>query len=255
MDGPSENFWTTLPLGCGVTLLACDANGVAALNKPAGVLSHPNSPADEERSLLVAHYDAGNELFAWKPTGGDGGGSSKLWLLNRLDSVTSGVILVAASEKLAREIKARFKRKQVRKIYRALVFGVPARPRQIWRDRLDIDKRGGRIRTSAGTGVPAECSMRLVRTQPGPRPMALLQLEPRSGRSHQLRVQCARRSLPIAGDANYGDFKRNHELAQRTGHRRLFLHSLETSFDYELAGKKFSFSAHAPLPPEFEGFF
>ena len=67
-------------------------------------------------------------------------------------------------------------------------------------------------------------------------------------------MQCAERGLPIVGDQTYGDFKANREFARGTGERRLFLHSLETSFSYDWHGKTFSFAAKAPQPPEFEKF-
>jgi 23S rRNA-/tRNA-specific pseudouridylate synthase len=179
----------------------------------------------------------------------------RIWLLNRLDSATSGVILAAASEKLAREIRALFQQRQVRKLYNALVFGVPSEPRQIWRDRLAVEKRGAQIRTAAGRGVPSEAHMRVLAQKRPPSaagaPLALIQLEPKTGRSHQLRVQCAQRGLPIVGDATYGDFAANRAFAQATGEKRLFLHSLETSFTYTWAGRDWAFSAKAPLPPEF----
>jgi 23S rRNA pseudouridine955/2504/2580 synthase len=66
-----------------------------------------------------------------------------------------------------------------------------------------------------------------------------------------LRVQCARRGLPVVGDQTYGDFRRNREFARRTGLKRLFLHSLETSISYDLAGRSFTFTASAPLPEDF----
>jgi len=82
----------------------------------------------------------------------------------------------------------------------------------------------------------------------------LLRLEPLTGRSHQLRVQCAKRALPIVGDQTYGDFSRNREFARLAGTRRLFLHSLETAFDYEFRGRRHAFAARAPLPEEFSRF-
>jgi 23S rRNA-/tRNA-specific pseudouridylate synthase len=173
-------------------------------------------------------------------------------LLNRLDSATSGVILAAASEELAREVRAQFKRKRIRKVYHALVFGVPAEPVQVWRDRLAVTKQAGQVRTSGAGHIPCESQMQLLRRRPTPPPIALLRLEPHTGRSHQLRVQCALRHLPIVGDATYGDFARNREFAKGTGLKRLFLHSLETSFDYEFGGRPFHFADRAPLPEEFE---
>ncbi len=251
MNGAGENFWATLPLGRGVQLITRDANGVAAFAKPDGVLSHPNTPKDEPRSLLTVRYDLEREAYEWSDAGGV---KRQLHLLNRLDSATSGVILAAADEILAREIRAQFKRKQVRKVYLALVFGRPSQARQVWRDRLAVEKKGAKIRTSADGHVPAECEVSVLRTGSKESGVALLRLEPRTGRSHQLRVQCARHHHPIAGDQTYGDFPRNREFAKRTGTKRLFLHSLETDFVYERGGRKFTFAAKAPLPPEFEAY-
>lgn len=231
-------------------MLAHDANGLAALNKPAGVLSHPNAGGDEPRSLLTVRYTLDDEFYQW--TDEKGGAPRRLWLLNRLDSATSGVVLVCADEKLAGEIRAHFKRKQVRKVYQALVFGTPRQPGELWKDTIAVMKKGGQVRAEANAGrVPAECQMRLVRTGRGEPRLSLLQLEPHTGRSHQLRVQCAKRHLPIVGDQTYGDFPRNRAFAKSTGLKRLFLHSLETSFDYECGGRTHHFAATAPLPAEF----
>jgi 23S rRNA pseudouridine955/2504/2580 synthase len=244
----ADGFWSELPLGRGVAVLAHDANGVAAFDKPAGVLSHPNRPADESRSLLCARYRIDDEVFEWAC----GDTTRRLWLLNRLDSATSGVILLAADGVLAAEIRAQFRRKEVRKVYHALVFGVPRQAAEVWRDTLAIEKKAGRIRTAADAGrVPAESRMALERAGGATERVALLRLEPRTGRSHQLRVQCARRGLPIVGDQTYGDFARNRAFAKAAGTKRMFLHSSETQFRYRYGGVEREFVAKAPLPPEF----
>lgn len=252
-----ENYWSTLPLGRDVAILTHDANGVVALNKPAGILSHPNERKDEPRSLLNARYDQREECFVWSTASSKGAGEPpverRLWLLNRLDSATSGVILAAADGALAQAVRAQFKNRRIAKLYAALVFGKPRQPTELWHDVLDIVKSAGHIRTAAGTGkIHAESRMRLVRFHLGAHPLALIQLEPHTGRSHQLRVQCAKRHLPIVGDQNYGDFSANRDFAKRTGFKRMFLHSLETKFDYEWRGARHSFAASAPLPAEFE---
>ncbi|MBL9187357.1 MAG: RNA pseudouridine synthase [Opitutaceae bacterium] len=240
-----------MPLGREVALLARDANGLAAFNKPAGTLSHPNERGDERRSLLTARYVEDGEFYEW----GEPGAPQRLWLLNRLDAATSGVILAAASAELAATVRAHFKRKQVKKTYHALVFGLPRKKSELWSDRLVVKKRGGQIRTEVGDGhIPAECQMTVVKTKNAEWRLALLQLEPRTGRSHQLRVQCESRGLPIAGDQTYGDFARNRTFAKFAGTKRLFLHSSTTSFTYEFAGARHTFEASAPLPAEFEQF-
>lgn len=249
MSAPGAEFWSTLPLGEEVALLATDANGLAAFNKPAGVLSHPNSRADEPRALLTCRYDVAGESWVWNDAAGV---ERRLWLLNRLDGATSGVILTAADGELARAIKEQFARKKVRKVYHALVFGKPSERVQLWRDLLAVQKKGGQVRTSTSAGnIPALTQFSFVRHQQGAFSTSLVKLEPRTGRSHQLRVQCAKRNLPIVGDQTYGDFTANRAFAKTTGERRLFLHSLETSFSYEFRGATHAFKAQAPLPAEF----
>lgn len=248
MNGTGEH--AGFPLGRGVEVVQRDAHGLVALSKPAGILSHPNSPADEPRSLLTCAYRTDGEFFEWPA--GPLGGAGRLYLLNRLDSATSGVILAATGEKLATEIRALFQRRHIHKQYCALVFGVPSEGRQTWRDRLAVQKRGGQVRTQATGNIPAEAEMRVLRSKRGDVPLALLSLEPKTGRSHQLRVQCAKRHLPIVGDATYGNFAANRAFAKATGQKRLFLHSLETRFDYAVGGRMVSFTARAELPKEFE---
>ena len=250
MSVAGASFWAGLPLGNEVKVLAHDVNGLAALDKPAGVLSHPNQKSDQPKALLNAHYALDGEFYQWKDAAG---ADRKLWLLNRLDSATSGVILVSASGDLAAEIRAQFKRKQVKKVYHALVFGTPAKSVESWRDVLAVEKRGGQIRTAAQAGhMPAECLASVVKLGRKQPKLTLIKLEPRTGRSHQLRVQCAKRHLPIVGDQTYGDFTRNRSYAKQAETKRLFLHSFETSFGYEWKGKSFNFSARAALPAEFE---
>jgi 23S rRNA-/tRNA-specific pseudouridylate synthase len=264
MSESGESLWKTLPLGRGVQLLERDPNGLVALAKPAGILSHPNGPGDESRSLLNARYNMEGEYFEWtypapssRPEAAPAGQAAppkifRLWLLNRLDSATSGVILAAANQELADAIKSQFRKKKVRKVYQALVFGAPRRASELWNDRLSVSKEGGIVRTETDRGSMAESRVSSVRTGHGQARVSLLKLEPLTGKSHQLRVQCAKRGLPIVGDQTYGDFARNREFTRISGHKRLFLHSLETSFEYEYAGGAARFFAHASLPPEFE---
>jgi tRNA pseudouridine65 synthase len=245
----ADDFWSDVPFGPGVARVALDVNGLAALDKPEGVLSHPNVPRDEGRSLVRARYDEDEECFEWAGPSGP----RRLWLINRLDSATSGLILVATAGAIAREVRAQFQKRQVRKTYQALVFGKPRQDAEMWKDVLDVRKQGGRIRTAAGAGnLPAVCAMKLLRAGSVPMRTSLIRLEPQTGRSHQLRVQCAKRGLPIVGDKTYGDFGANRQFARAGGAKRMFLHSLAISFDYTLGGKAFAFSAAAPPPPEFE---
>ncbi len=249
MSAVSDDFWDTLPLHEGITLLTRDANGLAAFDKVAGVLSHPNGSEDEARALLTCRYDKEAQCFIWRTPDG---AERRLWLLNRLDSATSGVILTANSEKLATAIRTHFASKQVKKVYNAIVFGKPQLKSELWRDLLAVKKSHGQIRTSMIGNVPSETLFQLLKHTQKNFSTSLVRLEPRTGRSHQLRVQCAKRHLPIVGDQTYGDFTRNRAFAKAVKNKRLFLHSLETSFTYEFGGRAHAFKASAPLPEEFQ---
>jgi tRNA pseudouridine65 synthase len=241
-----------LPLGRGVRVLAWDANGLLALEKPEKVLSHPNSPRDRGKALLEAGYDLDQECYSFgaRPDGEP----CRVWLLNRLDSATSGVILAAVDPRTAAAVRKEFAASKVLKTYCALVFGVPRPTRQQWKDALKVERREGKLRTRGGTGDrTATAAMVLRRAFPGRPEVSLLELTPGTGRTHQLRVQCARRKLPIIGDRTYGDFAANREFARRTGCKRLFLHCIQTSLTYRLGQHTVDFTAASVLPEEFEG--
>jgi 23S rRNA-/tRNA-specific pseudouridylate synthase len=238
------------PLGTDVRVLTRAPGGLLAFDKPAGVLSHPNMNSEQPRALLTCDYSIAGEFFSWQDAAGT---LHRIWLLNRLDSHTSGVILgVLDNGELAKAIRALFLHKHIRKVYHALVIGKPSQAKAVWSDKLDIVKKGGQVRSVAGKGIPSEAEVRVMQQRRDPDlALTLIELTPRTGRSHQLRVQCAHRKLPIVGDATYGDFKANRALAKASGVKRLCLHSHETTFDYEHAGKVVKFSAKAPTPREF----
>jgi 23S rRNA-/tRNA-specific pseudouridylate synthase len=250
MTTPAANA-LELPLGPGIEVLTQAPGGLLAFDKPAGVLSHPNMKSEQPRALLTCDYSIEGEFFHWIDAGGV---SRHLWLLNRLDSHTSGVILGCVEGELAKRIRLLFRQKHIHKSYHALVFGKPSKTTDVWRDRLAIEKRGGQVRAKAGEGIPSESEVKVLRQRrDGATALALIELTPRTGRSHQLRVQCAHRRVPIVGDATYGDFGANRALAKATGIKRLCLHSHATRFDYEHEGRVVHFSAVAPTPPEMLG--
>jgi len=224
---------------------------LAALEKPAGVLAHPNQPADRARSLLAAAYDEEAQVFSW--VGADGR-AERLWLLHRLDSATSGVVLVARVAQVAEAVRAAFEARTVHKRYVAVVFGHAREKQALWRDALSVQREEGAVRVLARGGAPAECRMRCLRALPGPPALSLLQLEPLTGRTHQLRVQCAARHLPILGDQTYGDFRRNREWARRLGSDRLFLHAAAVKLEFVAGGQQVGFAAEVPLPAAFAPF-
>lgn len=206
------------PLGPGVEIVKQGPAGLFALNKPSRVRSQPKEGGKDPHALLTCSYSLKDEAYHIPPDKGGG----KVWLLHRLDAGTSGVILVANQEKTAVEVKQAFAEHRVKKTYVALVFGWPKENEALWRDRIEVTKEGGRVRGKAGTGIWAEAKMRVrEKFQGRSGPMALLELRPTTGRTHQLRIQCANRGTPIVGDRTYGDFEQNRIL--KSDH--LYLHS------------------------------
>jgi len=234
-----------LPLHPQCSLLQRHECGLIAVDKACGVLSHPNRGEASATALLPWSYDPAEEVYRGK--------DQSFFILNRLDSPTSGICLLADNATTARLVKDAFARHVVEKDYIALVKGVPQRKQEEWRDCLEVKRARNGLRTAATRGRPnAFCSMQLRRIANGPPARALLVLTPTTGRTHQLRVQCASRRLPIVGDATYGDFSFNREFKRRFGESRLFLHSWRTRLSLKLEnGKMLRFSAESPLPSAF----
>jgi 23S rRNA-/tRNA-specific pseudouridylate synthase len=239
----------SLPLNKGVHVLAHNEDGLLALEKPPGAMSHPNQPEDRKRSLLNADYDLEQECYHWTDATGE---LRRAWLINRLDSPTSGVILLGLNPGISETIQREFASHKVSKVYYALVRGTPKVPAGSWADQLKKDvHRGGRLMKKAQI-VPAKTRYQLVKSPTGGFPVTLIKLMPLTGRTHQLRVQCKKHGLPIVGDRTYGSFGFNREVAMHTDTKRMLLHSGETIVHYSYKGKVRAFTAQSELPEDFD---
>lgn len=236
-----------LPLGRGVRIIASNQDGLVALDKPAGLMSHPNEHKDRERALLNAHYDYEGEFFTWKV----GELEHRAWLINRLDSPTSGVLLVALNPELSQAIKLLFSTHKVNKVYYALIKQAPSVHAGVWNDTLKKDVMRGKKLIKGGQLIPAKTRYQVVKTPTGGFPIALVKLMPITGRTHQLRVQSKNHRHPIVGDQTYGSFSFNREVTAATGEKRMMLHSAETSLRYPFKGKISEFHATSELPEAF----
>lgn len=202
-----------------------DQTEVLMVYKPCGVLSHPNKAGFCKQSLLQAPYDFSQQAYVTQ--------EGLIYLLNRLDSPTSGIVILCKNNALAGQIRRLFKEHKVKKIYQAIVKGRFIGQNVCWRDKLQIEKSGQHLRTyqtSKNEGVWAKTTVTLIQnfTSHGEN-FSLIQLEPHTGRTHQLRVQCAQHRFPILGDKTYGDFKCNRRLQID----RLYLHAYSTEFTLE----------------------
>lgn len=252
----------TLPLGRGVRVIAASAAGVFALEKPAGTLTHPNAAGagTPKNALFAADYSLKNECYSCRVPGGK---IRKIFVLNRLDSPTSGVVLAATDERAAAAARAAFAAGTVKKIYAAVVRGNVVPAQGVWTDflrrgrgrdgALRVEVVGGKARGAlfAETRYSVEATGTLALGNVGAAAGTLLRLEPKTGRTHQLRVQCAARRFPIFGDKTYGDFRLNARAAGGALRDRLFLHAAFTEIAFPLRGERIVFSAASPLPEEF----
>ena len=214
------------------------------LEKAPGILSHPNSwgkNTSRTQSIICSPFDPDEECYRIN-------NSKSLYLTHRLDSPTSGIMVTSSNKNLAKEIKAKFKSREVRKTYHAVIFSKDKILAGKWRNFLIKKKLTGKLRVLEGQGKIAESLCSVVKKPGKENRLALIKLQPLTGRTHQLRIQCSLRNLPIIGDKTYGDFKINRAIIEKTKVKRLCLHATKISIQI----RQEKFTLESPLPVEFE---
>ena len=161
-----------------------------------------------------------------------------LELAHRLDRETSGVLLVAKKRAALTGLHAQLRDGEIDKRYLALVRGP-------WKDAMRVvdvplhrfsTREGERRVRPEPSGRASMTIFRLERAWPARvPPVALLEAELKTGRTHQIRVHLAHLGHALAGDDKYGDFAWNRELA-REGLKRMFLHARELTFAHPASG-------------------
>lgn len=163
---------------------------VIALNKPAGV-------AVQGGSGTHLHIDG---VLDWLKMGA----KERPRLVHRLDRDTSGVLLLARSRSSATFLTKAFQARETQKIYWAVSVGVPAEKQGA----IDAPlaklpgKRGELVQINENMGKPAKTVFRVIDS--AGRDAAWLELQPLTGRTHQLRVHCQAIGTPLLGDPKYG---------------------------------------------------
>ncbi len=221
-------------------ILHADAT-LVAVAKPSGLLVHRT--ALDSRATEFAVQLLRDQL------------GRPVYPAHRLDRATSGVLLFALDAAAHARLAAAFEAGAVQKRYLAIVRGWPAAAQLIDHplSRLEEDRgghAGGPARaaqTTLATLATAELAVRVDR-YPTSR-YALVALEPRSGRRHQLRRHLSHIHHPIIGDTTYGQGRHNRLFRERFGSSRLLLHALSIGFAHPLSGEPLVIRA-AP-PPDF----
>jgi 23S rRNA pseudouridine955/2504/2580 synthase len=202
---------------------------VIVLNKPPGLPVQGGSRTERHLDGLLDVLRFGSEL---RPR-----------LVHRLDKDTSGVLVIARTIAAAAFLTRAFREKTTRKVYWAIVVGLP----QLRQGRIDLalaklpGREGERVRADPDEGKRAITYYHVVDNVGAE--ASWLALLPVTGRTHQLRAHCAALGTPILGDAKYGAAAAH--LAGVPGTKRLHLHARSISIPHPLGG---SLQVTAPLP-------
>jgi 23S rRNA pseudouridine1911/1915/1917 synthase len=213
------------------------------LNKPPGMVVHP--AAGHTGGTLV------NALLYHCPDLEGIGGRKRPGIVHRLDKDTSGVLVVAKTDRAHHELSRQFKDRQIRKHYLALVYGSPKNDG----GRIDLPigrhpKERKKMSTVSTSGRGALTVWRVRERFEG---AALLEIDLKTGRTHQIRVHCTAMGHPIIGDTVYGRRRNLSRLARENPSlyaisktaKRQMLHALRLRLDHPVTAE--SLSLNAPL--------
>ncbi len=215
--------------------VAHEDEGVLVVDKPAGLAVHGGSGVS---------FGVIEQLRRQRPQ------AKLLELAHRLDRETSGLLVVAKKRSSLTRLHDLFREGRVEKRYLALVRGRWMNPLQHIKVALEkyLTEEGERRVAANPEGKPAHSIVRLVRRWEH---FSLVEVELKTGRTHQIRVHLSHLGYPLAGDDKYGDFPLNKQL-HKQGLKRMFLHAASISFDHPQSGERIALSS--ALPPELQGF-
>ena len=165
---------------------------------------------------------------------------------HRLDRDTSGIVVFGKTPAAQRTLAAAFHDRTTIKRYLGVVYGKMP-PEGVIRTRLvRLDRARGPKMKQAPEGKAAETGFRCLAVEGR---VSILELQPRTGRMHQIRVQLAEKGHPLLGDRRYGHAA-SQQLARQLGLERLFLHASYLEIAHPGHGK--TLCLEAPVPDELE---
>jgi 23S rRNA pseudouridine1911/1915/1917 synthase len=209
-----------------------DDDDIVVVDKPVGVAAHP-SVGWEGPTVLGALAAAGFRIST-------SGAAERAGIVHRLDAGTSGLMVVAKSERAYTALKRAFHDRTVEKIYHAVVQGHP--------DPLSgtIDAPIGRHPRSdwkfavVAGGKPSVTHYETIEAFPA---ASLLEIHLETGRTHQIRVHMAAQRHPCVGDAMYGA---DPVLSAKLGLTRQWLHAVQLAFEHPATGEWVTFRTTYP---------
>ena len=210
-------------------------NDLLVVDKPAGMVVHPSAghPTGTLVHALLGRAAARDESL------GSIAGVGRPGIVHRLDRDTSGLLVVAKTDAAQAALMRQFGERAVDKEYLALVRGPAPAPRGRIEAPVGRDPRDRQRMAVVARGRSAVTDYEVIGSGGG---YTLLRLEPRTGRTHQLRAHLAYLRLPIAGDLRYGGG------VGPGGLRRQFLHAARLAFARPSDGARLE--AWSELPPD-----
>ena len=212
---------------------------VVVVNKPAGMVVHP---AAGVRSGTLAN------ALAFRFQNSEFGASSRPGIVHRLDRDTSGLIVVAKTSRAHESLSEQFRARTVFKSYAALVHGATKEEKGRVEQPVGRDTRN---RTRMGVVRGGRAALTLWRVRRRFERFTLLDVEIKTGRTHQIRVHLAWIKHPVVGDETYG-MGRDKTIADPrlrsaiASMGRQFLHAARLGFHHPRTGEWVSFDAPPP---------
>ncbi|HET6892740.1 MAG TPA: RluA family pseudouridine synthase [Pyrinomonadaceae bacterium] len=233
---PAESFAPELiPLE-----IVYEDSDVVVVNKPAGLVIHPAAgiKSGTLANALSYHFDQLSRHA----------GATRPGIVHRLDKNTSGLLVVAKNETAHENLAAQFRGREVFKSYIALVHGI------VQQESGQIDRpiaRDPRNRTRMAVVTGGRTALSLYRVKRRYESFTLLDVELKTGRTHQIRVHLAWLKHPVVGDDVYGGGRDNAVRDPKIKARirklnRLFLHAERLAFRHPSSDKFMDFQAHLP---------
>jgi len=226
---PIHEANTLLRQPIAIDVIYVDEN-VVVVNKPAGMVVHPG--AGNTQDTLV------NAILHRWPEIAPVGEAERPGIVHRLDKDTSGVLILARNEAAYTWLVRQFKSRKTKKTYLALVDGQPPTPSGRIEAAIGRDEKN-RQRMTVVYGDKGKTAITEYHTLERFRNHTLLEVQPLTGRTHQIRVHLAFLGCPVTGDRIYGHRKKSLDIP------RFFLHAYKLSI--KLPGEEKPTEFTAPL--------